>query len=108
MRILQSSDVDLQIEEKTGKALKKKGIPIRKLDSDLIIIIGSDKSLLNSLLHLGNSAVPFLPVSSKGQPDFLFDVTASTFENVVPDLLEARWTEDRRIRLIVTIVFALS
>jgi NAD+ kinase len=103
MQILQSSDVDLQIEEKTGQALKKKGAPIRKLDSDLIIIVGSDKSLLNSLLQLGNSTIPFLPVSSKGQPDFLFDVTASAFEDVVPDLIEARWTEDRRNRLRVTI-----
>ncbi|MHA2313299.1 MAG: NAD(+)/NADH kinase [Candidatus Thorarchaeota archaeon] len=103
MRILQSSDVDLQIEEKTGRALKKKGTPIKKMDCDLIIIIGSDKSLLSSLLKMGNSSTPFLPVSSKGQPDFLFDVTASTFENVVPDLLEARWTEDRRNRLRVTI-----
>jgi NAD+ kinase len=103
MRILQSSDIDLQIEEKTAQALKKKGTPIRKLDSELIIIVGSDKSLLNSLLQLSNSTIPLLPVSSKGQPDFLFDVTASTFEDVVPDLIEARWTEDRRNRLRVTI-----
>ncbi|MFW9887690.1 MAG: MarR family transcriptional regulator [Candidatus Thorarchaeota archaeon] len=103
MRILHSNDVDIQVEEKTGQALKRKGIPIKKLDSDLIVIIGSDKSLLNSLLQLGDSTVPFLPVSSKGQPDFLFDVTASTFEDVIPDLLEARWTEDRRTRLQVSI-----
>jgi NAD+ kinase len=103
MRVLQSSDVDIRVEEKTGKALKRKGIPIKKLDSDLIVIIGSDKSLLNSLIQLGGSTVPILPVSSKGQPDFLFDVTASTFEDVVPDLLEARWTEDRRTRLEVSI-----
>ncbi|MFX1438908.1 MAG: MarR family transcriptional regulator [Promethearchaeota archaeon] len=103
MRVLQSSDVDIRVEEKTGQALKRKGIPIKRLDSDLIVIIGSDKSLLNSLLQLGDSAIPFLPVSSKGQPDFLFDVTAAMFEDVIPDLLEARWTEDRRARLQVSI-----
>jgi NAD+ kinase len=55
------------------------------------------------LLKMGESTIPILPVLSRGQPDFFFDVTVGNFELVVEDLLSGEWTEDRRSRLSVTI-----
>ncbi|MFQ5833089.1 MAG: hypothetical protein ACE5H4_10330 [Candidatus Thorarchaeota archaeon] len=97
--VLDSNKVDMELEEKTAEVLKMKGKPLRRLESDLLVVVGSDKFLLNTLLRLGNSVIPILPVSSKGQPDFLFDVTAPNFESTVEDLVSMRWSEERKTRI---------
>ncbi|MGY5854142.1 MAG: sugar kinase [Candidatus Thorarchaeota archaeon] len=96
---LDKNGVEIELEEKLGQALKKKGVSVKKLDADVIALVGSDKLLLETLLKRGSSDTPILPISSRGQPDFLFDVTVPTFETIVKDLLDHNWTEDRRIRI---------
>jgi NAD+ kinase len=89
----------LQVEQKTADALKKKGHSLKKMDVDILAVVGSDKSLLATLLQLGSSEIPILPISSKGQPNFLFDVAAANFEVALTDLLEGKWTPERKARL---------
>ena len=103
LSILKKSGAALQIEEKLAAALKTSGYPLKKIHADVIAVIGSDRSLLNTLLQLGPIDTPILPISSKGQPDFLFDVTAPNFETIVSDLLDQKWSEERRSRLIADI-----
>lgn len=97
--LLDGKGIEVLLEEKTAAALKKSGTPLKKMQIDVLIVVGSDKFLLSSLLGLGESQLPILPVSSKGQSDFLFDVTATNFETAVDDLVESNWTREARSRI---------
>jgi NAD+ kinase len=44
-----------------------------------------------------------LPISSKGQPDFFFDVTTTNFESTVNDLLDGKWTSEKKTRLCASV-----
>lgn len=101
--ILKHSKADYIIEKKLGDNLKKKGVPLKKMDVDVLAIIGSDKFLLKSLLDLGHTDIPILPIASMGQPDFLFDVMVSNFYSVVDDLLSGKWTKGEKKRLVAEI-----
>ncbi|MHA2083985.1 MAG: hypothetical protein ACXABD_09540 [Candidatus Thorarchaeota archaeon] len=74
--ILESNGVSIELEEKLAKALGASGKPLRRMESDVIAIVGSDGVLLKSLLSMTTIPVPILPIASRGQPDFLFDVPA--------------------------------
>ncbi len=101
--ILKQSKADYIIEKKLADSLKKKGVPLKKMDVDVLAIIGSDKFLLKVLLDLGHMDIPILPIASMGQPDFLFDVIVSNFDSVVEDLLNGKWTKDEKKRLVAEI-----
>ncbi|MHA2162389.1 MAG: hypothetical protein ACXAEB_09770 [Candidatus Thorarchaeota archaeon] len=101
--ILESNGVSIELEEKLAKALGASGKPLRRMESDVIAIVGSDGVLLKSLLSMTTIPVPILPIASRGQPDFLFDVPAMGFESVVTDLIDGRWSEERRMRLVANI-----
>ncbi|MGY5880390.1 MAG: hypothetical protein RTV31_09065 [Candidatus Thorarchaeota archaeon] len=91
------------LEQKLAENLKLKGVSLKRMDADVLAIIGSDRFLLRSLLDLGHSDIPILPIASMGQPDFLFDVMVSNFESVVDDLLSGKWTKDEKKRLVAEI-----
>ena len=99
LEILNHWKADYILEERLAHNLKMKGVPLKRMDADVIIVVGSDRILLQSLLNLGHNDTPILPVASMGQPDFLFDVIVSNFEIVVEDLLEGRWTGEEKQRL---------
>ncbi len=82
---------------------KSIGRELTKYTPDILIVIGSDRTLLNVLLSLGEVSVPVLPVASRGHPGFLFDVTSSDFEQIVDDISEHKWTEERRTRFVASI-----
>ena len=101
--ILKHYKADYVLEEKLADNLKKIGVSIKKMDVDIIAIVGSDRFLLKSLLDLGHTDTPILPIASMGQPDFLFDVMVSNFEYVVEDLISGRWTKEEKKRLVAEI-----
>lgn len=101
--ILKHYKAEFVLEEKLADTLKKTGVSIRKMDVDVIVIVGSDRFLLKSLLNIGHTDTPILPVASMGQPDFLFDVGVSNFEHVVEDLLNGKWTKEEKKRLVAEI-----
>jgi NAD+ kinase len=101
--ILNESGVETIVEESLAGSFNTRGEKLEEIEGDLLVVIGSDRTLLNTLLKLGHKEIPVLPVSSKGQPDFLFDVPAANFESTVTDLLEGRWSEDHRARLVADV-----
>ncbi|TFG30924.1 winged helix-turn-helix transcriptional regulator [Candidatus Thorarchaeota archaeon] len=103
INILKESGVDFVLEEKLAESFKAKGIPLKKMDVDVLAIIGSDRFLLRSLLDLGHTNAPILPIASMGQPDFLFDVLVTNFEAVVDDLIASRWSKEEKTRLVADI-----
>ena len=103
IEILKHYKADYILEKKLADNLKKTGVSLRKMNVDVLAIIGSDRFLLKSLLDLGHIDTPILPIASMGQPDFLFDVLVSNFEYVVEDLLGGRWTKEEKTRIVAEI-----
>jgi NAD+ kinase len=103
IEILKHYKADYVLEEKLADILGKEGESFRKMDVDVITIVGSDRFLLKSLLSLGHTDTPILPIASMGQPDFLFDVMISNFEHVVEDLLDGKWSKEEKKRLVAKI-----
>ncbi|MHA2058597.1 MAG: hypothetical protein ACW979_13310, partial [Candidatus Thorarchaeota archaeon] len=102
--ILKKNDVDFVAEDNFADSVKGvDGVPIRKMDTDVLIIVGSDKYLLKKLLELRQTETPILPLSSKGQPDFLFEISATNFDGIIGDLLDYNWKEEERRRLVAEI-----
>lgn len=101
--MLKQAGADLSTDLALASLLGLPGKPLKRMDVDVLAVIGSDKLLLSILLKMGEADIPILPVSSKGQPDFLFDVTASGFETIVGDILDRKWTVDHRLRLVADI-----
>ncbi|MBN2228594.1 MAG: NAD(+)/NADH kinase [Candidatus Thorarchaeota archaeon] len=100
---LKANGTDYVIDDKLADTLGQKGIPVKKMDVEILAIVGSDRFLLKTLLELGQTDIPILPVASKGQPDFLFDVLVNNFETVIDDLMEGHWTREEKTRLVAEI-----
>ncbi len=103
IEILKHYKADYVLEERLATNLKMKGVSIKKLEADVLLIVGSDRVLLKSLLDLGHSDAPILPVASMGQPDFLFDVQTSNFEYIIEDLLDEKWGKEEKKRIVAEI-----
>ncbi len=101
--ILNQQKADYIIEQKLADSLKRKGVSLKKMDVDVLIIVGSDRFLLKTLLDLGHTDIPILPIASMGQPDFLFDVMISNFNSVIDDLLSGKWTKEEKKRLVAEV-----
>ena len=69
--ILKHYKADYVLEGKLADNLKKTGgVSIKKMDVDIIAIVGSDRFLLKSLLDLGHTDTPILPIASMGHQIF--------------------------------------
>ena len=102
--ILNKNDTDFIVEDKLSASLKDlDGLPIKKMNVDVLIIVGSDRYLLRKLLELRQTGFPILPLASKGQPDFLFEIATTNFDAVVGDLLDGNWKAEERRRLVAEI-----
>jgi NAD+ kinase len=102
--ILTKNDTDFIVEDKLSASLKAPdGLPIKRMNVDVLIIVGSDRYLLRKLLELKQTKLPILPLASKGQPDYLFEISTTNFDGVVGDLLDGNWKAEERRRLVAEI-----
>ena len=102
--ILKKNGTDFIVEDKLAESVKGiEGVPIRKIESDVLIIVGSDRYLLKKLLELRQTDIPILPLASKGQPDYLFEISATSFDGIIGDLVENKWKKEERRRLVAEI-----
>lgn len=97
------SKADFSIDDRLADSIGMKTKSTRKTDIDVLAIVGSDRFLLRALLDLKQSDTPILPIASKGQPDFLFDINVTNFDSVIGDLLEGRWNREEKKRLVADI-----
>ena len=84
--VLDGNGAELVLEEKLAHSMGTKGKSLRRMSVDTIIVIGSDRTLLNSLLVLGDNDIPILPITSKGQlhqTDFLFEPLESLVRSIL-------------------------
>ncbi|MHA2353342.1 MAG: ATP-NAD kinase [Candidatus Thorarchaeota archaeon] len=101
---LKKNGTEFVVEEKLAEILKGiDGVSLRKMDVDVLTIVGSDRFLLKKLLELGQTEIPILPLASRGQPDFLFEISATNIDGIIGDLLESNWKKEERRRLVAEI-----
>lgn len=104
VNVLRKSSADIVLENKLAETMSGfEGTNVRKMDVDLLAIVGSDRVLLKKLLELKNTDIPILPLASKGQPDFLFEISTTNIDGVVDDLLERKWKKEERRRIVAEI-----
>jgi NAD+ kinase len=102
--ILKKNGTEFIVEDKLSEFLKGvDGVPIRRMNVDVLAVVGSDRFLLRKLLELRQSETPILPLASKGQPDFLFEISATNFDGIFEDLLNNNWKREERRRLVAEI-----
>jgi NAD+ kinase len=97
--ILQEHQADVIVDEDTGRHIDVEGTALTEINADIITVIGGDRVLLGALLELGNVEIPVLPLSSAREPSFLFETEASSFDGLVSDILEGKWTLEKRARI---------
>ncbi len=97
--VLKERQTDIVVDQDTGKHIDVEGTPLTEIDADILTIVGGDRVLLSALLELGESEIPVLPLSSAREPGFLFEAEASSFDSLVSDLLEEKWTLEKRARI---------
>ena len=49
-KALKAAGAEVQVEAKLADTIRKKGVPLKKLDVDTVVVIGSDRTLLETLL----------------------------------------------------------
>ncbi len=69
---------------------------------DLVIVVGGDGSLLGAARNLAQSNVPVLGVN-RGSLGFLTDISPSEIEQKVAEVLEGKYTVDRRFLIDVVV-----
>jgi NAD+ kinase len=89
--------------KKTGKALKKLGIPFEKadpskFDGDLIMVFGGDGTMLQTVRLMGTNQKPVLGVNC-GALGFLTEVNHKGIEKVLPAIARGDYTLEKRDRL---------
>ncbi len=102
---LEEANAEVVLDTAVARLLgrEEEGSSLRKANIDVIIIVGSDRTLLRTLLDLGSREVAVLPVASVDQEGYLFDVHVRNFDLVVSDLLNHDWTEERHTRIVVRV-----
>ncbi|MFW9908497.1 MAG: sugar kinase [Candidatus Thorarchaeota archaeon] len=103
VKLLGNNSFEIVFQDTLNAISRPKGRDYKKEEPDVLVVVGSDRTLLNTLLSMADVSIPIFPVASRGHPGFLFDVTVTGFEQIVDDLVAKRWTVERRTRLVAII-----
>ncbi len=93
-------EVVFEQDTASGIGTRGRGVPIEKLDADLLIIIGGDGTILRTIQKL-ESQIPILGVNF-GRVGFLADATPENALSMIDEVL-ADLTVEARMRLTIRI-----
>lgn len=104
-KVLKEKNIDINLTESLLKSLKKNGFPIKGLksinqnytikDSDFVISIGGDGTLLDSVCLVGENEIPILGVNT-GRLGFLATVAKENIENSIGELISGSYSIESR------------
>ncbi|MCR9015216.1 NAD kinase [Aquiflexum gelatinilyticum] len=104
-KVLREKNVDINLTESLLKSLKKNGFPTKGLqsinqndtikDSDFVISIGGDGTLLDSVCLVGENEIPILGVNT-GRLGFLATVAKENIENSIGELISGSYSIESR------------
>ncbi|SFX24235.1 NAD(+) kinase [Marinospirillum alkaliphilum] len=103
MRFLDERNYQIIVEDRTATVLLGHGFQEanRKMLAeicDLVIVVGGDGSLLGAARAMARTGVPVLGVN-RGRLGFLTDITPDQLEEKVGEVLEGKYTAERRFLL---------
>lgn len=104
-KVLREKNIDINLTESLLKSLKKNGFPTKGLksinqndtikDSDFVISIGGDGTLLDSVCLVGENEIPILGVNT-GRLGFLATVAKENIENSIGELISGSYSIESR------------
>ncbi|MDP4652487.1 MAG: NAD(+) kinase [Haliea sp.] len=108
VRLLQSLGKEVVLESRLAERVADQSIPRASLDdigedSDLVIVVGGDGSLLSAARTLAKYETPVLGVN-RGRLGFLTDISPDDIATQVPAVLAGEYTQDSRFLLDARVV----
>lgn len=108
-KFLQKRQLHLVIEEETAQTLPPDTIPTIAREqlgkqSDLVIVVGGDGSMLSAALTVVNDNVPVLGIN-RGRLGFLTDIHPREVEQKIAEVLDGKYREEKRFLLTSEIHF---
>lgn len=100
---LQSRNLAIVLEQSTAELVPDYPLPVCRRhelgsESDLVVVVGGDGSMLNAARALVTYDVPVLGVN-RGRLGFLTDILPDDIEHDLTDVLEGRYLEEKRFLL---------
>ncbi len=106
--LLEARDLELVLEDRLGDLLGDERYPLASLDeigedTDLVIVVGGDGSLLSAARTLARYETPVLGVN-RGRLGFLTDISPDEIKLQVPAVLDGQFERERRFLLDARVV----
>jgi NAD+ kinase len=103
IEFLQSRNMDVILELSTAELLPKHSLPVCKrhelgAESDLVVVVGGDGSMLNAARVLVDHDVPVLGIN-RGRLGFLTDIRPDEIEATLGVVLDGSYHEESRFML---------
>ena len=98
IQLLEKRKHSVEVEEKSSRFFKRKGVPIRNMKVDVIISVGDDATILRTFRELGDNEIPVLGVSC-GATGFLSEVDVKNFESSLKLIEDGDFFIEKRTRL---------
>ncbi len=100
---LHSRQLDIVLEHSTAELLPSTSLPVCQrhelgAESDLVVVVGGDGSMLNAARGLVNHDVPVLGIN-RGRLGFLTDIRPDEIEETLGAVLDGRYHEESRFML---------
>lgn len=102
IKIIKSRKHEFELEEKLAKKIGKKGFPLKKMTSDIILCIGNSSTILRTFIELDKNEIPVLTINY-GTMGFLAEIELSEFEDALKDIERKSYFIEKRSRLHVDV-----
>lgn len=103
LQYLERRGVSVTLDERSATSLQNVRFPVAPLDdlgrnSDLVVILGGDGTLLHASRILAPQGVPLIGINL-GQLGFLTDIPAQSMEQMLGQVLDGEYIEEKRALL---------
>lgn len=87
------------IDQKTAKRLNRKGVPLAKMDVDVLVVVGGDGTMLKTFMK---TDLPLLGINA-GNVGFLTESRKDTLSDVFSRLREGKFRIDQKLKVATTV-----
>lgn len=100
-----SGDLGLKVEfcEDIAPIIGIQGVPIKDMDVNFILTIGSDKVILRTLMALPDKTIPIIALHGHGSRSFMAIANIDEFPDVIKYVIRGDYIVERRLRLRVKV-----
>ncbi len=98
-RLFNKLDIRYQLSNTVAKLAGMKGSTIEDMDVDYLIVVGSDRDVLRTLLKLSDREVPVICISGRRSKGFLAVADIENIPDVIKELIRRNYIIERRTRI---------